>query len=501
MDISKLSREEKLELIALLEEKKRRDKEKRPVFKNGAHAKQLEVLASTEIERWVLAGNGSGKTATGAEDTRCHVLGVNPYNNLKTQVPCRAYIILDKPEKIDQVVLPELRKWMNIPPENCHKKGKPYVSEISFDNGSWIKFLFWDQDPMTAEGFEGDYFWFDEPPPKHLYIALKRAGRTKGRPARYLITCTLLKSAWIRIEVLEPWQKGERPHTACFEFETEMNRKNLREGWIEEFSAVLSEKEKLVRLKGKSFDLDGVALAHLFRRSTHTINRKDLDWDRNNPTVIVIDPHPSKAHHAIVLGVDRDNYLYVLEEYKEKAVARKFIKSLIGKGWFSKYRIMDIVYDSLGNSEMTSGEGFKPFGTVINEVLQQHGLGRARATTFEEKSDEAFIERIQDSLLLPETPNSFGQIVPKLRVVSDCIGTIGNIENVQWAKNRNTDENKPSLDISNQDFLSCLKYGLATNLYHSKTKDKVYYYNKPAYGFDVTPKQRGKIKIARKRYI
>lgn len=494
MDFSKLSREEKLEYIALLEEKKRRDKDKRPVFADNAHAEQLEVLKCPEIERFVFAGNGSGKTALGSEDTRCAVTGVNPYNGLTTQVPCRAYIILDKPEKIENVVLPELRKWMNIKPEQCHKKGKPYVSEVTFDNGSFIKFLFWDQDPMTAEGIEGDYFWFDEPPPRSLYIALRRAGRTKGRQARYLITATLLRAAWLRIEVLEPWQKGERKNTKCFEFSTEMNRKNLAEGWIEQFSAVLSEKERLVRLHGKSFDLEGVALAHLFKRHTHTIQRNELHWERNFPTVIVIDPHPSKAHHAIVLGADRDDQLVVLDEYKEKAVARKFIKSLIGKEWFSKYRILDIVYDSLGNSEMTSGEGFKPFGEVINEVLKQHGLGRARATTYEEKSDEDFITRIQDALLMPDTPDNFGRLRPKLMVVSDCIGTVADIENVQWATDKKSGENKPHLDITHKDYLSCVKYALATNLSGNKGKDKIYHPKGKPYGVDIEDSIKRNIK-------
>jgi phage terminase large subunit-like protein len=490
--MSNLTRQQKIERIRLLEEKARREKEKRPIFKDRAHAQQLKVLASTEIERWVLAGNGSGKTATGAEDVRCAVTGQNPYNGLKTRTPVRAYIILDKPEKIDSVVLPELRKWMNISAEQCHKRGKPYVSEITFPNGSWIKFLFWDQDPMTAEGFEGDYFWFDEPPPRHLYIALKRAGRTKGRPARYLITCTLLRAAWIRQEVLEPWQNNERPNTACFEFETEMNRPNLRDGWIEEFSAILSEKEKLVRLKGKSFDLDGVALAHLFKRDKHLIDRDKLNqvWTKDNPCVIVMDPHPSKKHHAVLMGVDKDNYLYVLDECAEKQIARDFITTLIDKKqWFLNYRILDVVYDSLGSAETTSGEGFKPFGVVVNEVLAAYGLGRARATTYNEKEDEAFIERIRDVLRIPDEPNNFGQIIPKLRFVSDCKGSIGDVTNVQWARDSKTGNNKEKLDITNTDYLSCIKYALATNLYYKKNKDRAYYPAKPAYGFSLKPRK------------
>jgi hypothetical protein len=489
--LSKLTREQKLERIKLLEEKTRRKKEKLPKFMDRAHAEQLKVLASTAIERWVLAGNGSGKTATGAEDTRCSILGENPYNGLKTLVPCRSYIILDKPDKIDTVILPALRQFMKVESEWCHKKGKPYVAEIHFPNKSWIKFLFWDQDPMTAEGFEADYFWFDEPPPRHLYIALKRAGRTKGRPARYLFTGTLIRAAWIRQEIAEPWERGERANTECFEFSTEMNRKNLREGWIEEFSAALSEKEKLVRLMGKSYDLDGVALAHLFKRDIHTIPRNKLNWEESNPCVVTIDPHGAKPHVAVLMGVDRDNNLYVLDEFSAKAMARDFMTQLITqKRWFDNYRITDIVYDSLGSSEMTSGEGFKPFGVVINEVLKEYKLGRARATTFNEKQDAAFIERIRDVLRIPDKPNNYGQFIPKLRFIEDCRGSIGNINNVQWEHDKRHDSNKEKLDITNQDYLACIKYGLATNLYHKKTKDHAYYVNKPVYGMNLNPARK-----------
>jgi hypothetical protein len=487
-----LSREEKLRALALIEEKRRREKERRPLFADRAHKEQLEVLACEEIERYVFAGNGSGKTALGAEDTRCHVTGDNPYTKKNSIVPCRAFIVLDKPEKMETVIIPELRKWMNLREDQLHKKGKPYISLITLDNGSTIRPIFWDQDPMTAEGIEGDYFWFDEPPPRNLYIALRRAGRTKGRRARYLITGTPLAAPWLRTDVFEPWSKGERPNTMCFRFHTEMNKHNLADGYIDEFSAVLSEKERGIRLRGEFFDLDGLALSHLFRRDTHTIPRDKLNWSEEYPCVVVIDPHPSKAHHAVLLGADRDNRLYVLDEYKEKAITRKFTLSLIERGWFTNYSVQDIVFDSLGSAETTSGEGFKPFGVVMNEVLKQHNIGRARATTYNEKDDEDFVERIRDALAIPDAPDNFGRRVPKLRFVADCKGTISDVENVQWKRDKSSDTNKPALDISNKDFLSCVKYGLATNLYANKRKEKAYYRARPAYGV------HGKISMSRR---
>lgn len=483
-DLSKLSKEEKLALLELIEEKKRREKEKRPRFADRAHAGQLDVLSSKEIERYVFAGNGGGKTALGSEDLRCAVTGTNPYTGEKTPVPCRAFIILDKPEKMETVIIPELQKWMVLRPDQLHKKGKPYISLITLDNGSTIRPIFWDQDPMTAEGIEGDYFWFDEPPPRALYVALRRAGRTKGRQARYLFTGTPLAAPWLRTDVFEPWTRGERANTTCFRFETEMNRQNLADGYIEQFSAVLSEKERLIRLKGEFFDLEGLALSHLFKEHVHVIDHDQHPWDPNWPCVVAIDPHPSKKHFAIMLGADRDNRLYVLKEMASKATPRDFARML--KTWMSGYRVVDIVCDSLGSQDMTGGEGFKSF----IQVLKEERIA-VRATTYEEKQDEAFIARIQDALLIPSEPDNFGQLVPKLRIYRGNPMIVSDIRNVQWTRNKQIDENKPKLDISNKDALACLKYALATNLYFEKPiKTKPHYVSQSKYGYSL---RRGKM--------
>jgi hypothetical protein len=306
-----------------------------------------------------------------------------------------------------------------------------------------------------------------------MYVALIRGLRKPGRTPWVLIVGTPIAASWMRVELLEPWERGDRKDIECFTYGTAVNQKNLAAGYIERMEATLSEKERRIRLGGEFYDLDGLALAHLFHEKTHVIDRP-RDWDSANPCVIAIDPHPSKAHFAVVLGCDKDNYLYYMDELSLKAPARRFAEAIIDAGWFSKYNIVDIVYDSLGNADTTSGEGYRPFGAVINEVLADAGLGRARATTYADKSDESFIERIRDSLVVPEEPDEKGILAPKLRILRGNVGIIHDIRNVQWAqyaKNRNIDEAKPKLDITQKDYLSCLKYALATDLYFRKLRD------------------------------
>lgn len=462
-DLASMTRSEKLRLYDLIEEKKRRAREKKAAYKPNAG--QLPVHVSKATTRLVISGNGAGKTASAANEALWAAQGYNPITKEFTKVPARVIVLLDHPEKVADVWLPEMRKWATLTEEQLHKRGKPYVCQITFKNGSEIIFMFHQQDPLLFESIELDVLICDEPPPRHIYIGLRRGGRKKGRPPKFLLFGTPITGSWIRTEILEPAAKGELPDTDVFKFGTIVNEANLAEGYIQGMKRVLSEKEQRIRLDGEFYDLEGLALAHLFQRHIHVI--EPFTWPDTDPVVLAIDPHPAKAHHAVLLGTDPDGYLYVIDELREKAVPREFAATL--KEFIRGYRVIDIVCDSLGSSEYTGGEGFSSF----IEVLNDEGI-RARPTTWDEKSDEDWIERIRGALAIPETANNFGHQIPKLRVFSRCVGVVHDIENVAWIKIRYSEDYKPKLDISNKDFLSCVKYALATNLTYNKHKAKIY---------------------------
>ncbi len=476
-DLSHLTRREKIELLTLIEEKEKRELLQKDAYK--PHAAQLRVHQSAALERYLFPGNGFGKSAALVNEVHWAATGYNPIKKIHTPVPAKIALILDTPEKMEDF-LAEYRNWHHIDDKQLHKMGRPHPVVMNWDTGSMLRVLTHDVNPTKLEGSQWTHVFIEEPPPKPVFTAVARGGRIKGRPLQIFMAGTPVSAAWLRTDIYEPWSKGELPHVECFKGRTADNRENLDEGYIERFSSKLSDQEKRIRLEGEFFDLDGLALAHLWRRDTHIV--EPFGWDSGWPCVVIIDPHPSKAHHAVLLGADKDNQLFVIDEYKEKAVARQFTESLIERGWFTGHTIVDIVYDSLGSSETTSGEGFRPFGDVMNEVLKAHGIGRARATRYDEKDDEEWVERIKDSLVLPDKPNNFGLYVPKLRVFAHCRGTITDIENVQWKRDKTNEVNKPKLDISNRDFLSCVKYGLACNIHKDKKKERAYYNNRPAYG-------------------
>lgn len=463
IDISNLSKQKKIELYDLLQEVKRRTREAGQAYQPNEG--QLRVHLSDASTRLVTCGNGSGKTTLGSNEAVWWAQGYNPIRRAFTKVPARIIIVLDHPEKVADKWLPELRKWTVIPEDNCHKRGKPYHNRITFPTGSEFLFMFHDQTDLQFESIEADYIIFDEPPPRRVYIALYRGLRNKNRTPRVLILGTPITGSWMRKEIQAPWSRGELPGTECFTFGTDVNKANLADGYIERFSAVLSDKEKAVRLHGQFFDLEGTALSHLFDRTAHVI--KLFPWPEDWPTVVAIDPHPTKPHHAVLLGCDSEGKLYYIKEMRKKAVAKDFAVDL--KDFYKGYRVIDIVHDSLGEADGTGGDGFKSF----SQVLRENGV-LTRSTTWEDKKDEDFIERIRNALHIPTEPDNFGQKIPTLRIFEGNFGIISDIENVQWIKMRHMDEYKPKLDISDKDWLSCLKYALATNLTALKGKARIY---------------------------
>jgi hypothetical protein len=462
--IAKLSREEKLMLLDLIEEKKRRLRESRAVY--TPNEGQFPIHKCKKRIRAVFSGNGSGKSCMLINEVIWAAQGYNPILEEFTKVPAKIIIVLDRPEKVDEVFIPELQKWFNLKPEQLHKDGRHYVSRITFNNGSQVRFTFHLMEPMSFESIECDYAFFDEPPPRPIFIALMRGGRTKGRKARFLIVGTPISGSWLREDIYDPWVKGELPDTECFRFGTMVNQHNLSNNYIEDFSRHLSEKEKRIRLHGEFFDLDGLALAHLFKRQVHVIDK--IDEETLDNCIVAIDPHPNKSHVAILIGTDRDGYLYVLDEYDSKEVPRVFARSL-KKLWWDKYKLFDIVCDSLGSTAMSGGEGNKSFIQVLNE----EGV-RARPTTFQDKDDESWIIRIQNVLAIPDQADNFGRRIPKLRILNHCIKTIHDIETVSWQKYKNIDEYRAKLDISSKDYLAALKYGLACNLMPGRKKTKAW---------------------------
>jgi hypothetical protein len=464
------STKDKLEYLALLEEKKRRIRLGKPPYVPTPG--QLRVLSSPKKEVFNFSGNGSGKTALNVQLAMLYAKGFNPFTKEQYKVPSKVAFVVDTSRKIDERIIPEFKKWFEIRDDQLKKDGRPYTSKLLLDNGSEIIFMTADADPMTMEGIELSAVVIDEPFPRILYIALKRSLRMKGHANKLIFSGTVISEPWLRKDIFEKARRGDLPDIECFNMKTEDNRANLDVGYIERFSSALTEAERKVRLEGQFFDSDGLALAEFFLPDVHIIKRDKWQYDYRMPCVISIDPHSAKPSTAIMIAVDRDNKAIALKELTLKANATQFALAL--KDFEKGYNVVDRVCDSAGNADMTSGEGMHSF----IQGLQNNGV-MVRGTTFQEKSHEDLIDRLRQGLAVPNTPDAFGRLTPALRVHEDCPKLISDIETVGWQRNRMTGETVAKLDTSTKDYLSCLGYGLALGIMYDITE-----HTKPRYFTD-----------------
>ncbi len=452
--IESLSKDEKLELIDAIREKKRRLLATKPTY--SPNKGQLPVHQDTRPIRVIQSGNGAGKSTLAVHEVLWWARGVNPILKVTTKVPAVIVVVLDKPSKVEEIWLTELRKWCNLDEEcSLHKNGKPYVDELVFKNGSSVRFYFHDQRELSVEGVELSHAVFDEPPPRHLFVGLTRGMRTKGVEPKVLMIGTPIREPWVYEMLYKPAEKGLRPDIGVYRFGTDVNVKNLRDGYMESYGKNLTEQEKAIRFKGVPGHLEGLALNHLFNAEIHTV--PPFEWPRGKPVVLVIDPHQAKPHTAILVGVTGDGRIYYLKEMASRSPAGRFAAEL--KSFYDGYKVIDYIIDSLGETPGTGGDGSMSF----SEKLRSLGVP-VRATSYSDKDDEGFIARIKQVLEIPDKVDNFGRQIPKLAIVQGNIGIINDLELVSWLKYKNLETHKPKLDISNKDYLSCLKYALATNI-------------------------------------
>lgn len=463
--LKRLTKEEKLELLQALEQKEKLEKKRRNKF--TPHGGQLRVLKSRAPIKLLTCGNGWGKSTFAVNLLHARATGVDPWNNATTKVPSKIVVLLDNPSKIGEVYRTEYNKWHDADQLTELRHGSPYVKEWQFKNGSSVRFLTQDMDQLTFESIQFDVLIIDEICPRAQYIGLTRGQRAKNVAFEQYIIGTPISNdhAWVRQDLIQPWLEGKRPDLECFTGGTADNAANLGKGYLERFESLLTEKERRVRMFGEFSSVDGLAFGHLINDTLHMLNERALEWQGSWPVVVGIDPHPSKAHVAVMVGRrPGDDKLFVIKELSAKQTAREFATSLLN--WVAGYRVVEWICDSLGSAESTGHEGFKSF----IDVLKDCGV-RARATTFNDKSHEDAVERIRDMLALEESaaPHAIVEKTPRLRFIEfGAPKAYRELKNIAWVYDKKRELNKPKLDSAKLDYYSALTYALSST-YLAKT--------------------------------
>ena len=289
---------------------------------SGPNPVQIAFHADDHQGRIVSAANRVGKTKMGTNEDVAYALGYrpwlpedHPYRKINIRVPNKGLICGETfGEQVDKVLIPKLLGDPEsgtpgaIPTQEVAqalKNQQGIINYIRFKNGSEIFLQSYDQKVDLFES--ADYSWahFDEPPPRPIYVAVKR-GLT-DRNGKWWMTMTPLKEPWIYDELFS------RSDVKVFYGRIEDNLGfGLTQEGIDSFASDLTEDEKEARLRGKYFHLSG--LVYKSYDSLHRVKRFEIppSW----PMWMHLDTHPRTPHHAIWLTVSPNGTKYVCGELR-----------------------------------------------------------------------------------------------------------------------------------------------------------------------------------------
>lgn len=253
--------------------------------------------------------HNTGKSTSGIIEDISFTLGFRPDGSKDglPHGPTKGLIVVNDRAKIETTIMPKIlefcpRSWITRIKNGTD--GLPSV--LTFKNGSKIWLASYAQDVKSQEGADWDWVHFDEPPPRAIWIAIRRG--LLDRKGRAWFTMTPLNCAWIHKEL---YLRADGIRISVHSLSLRDNP-YISRAEKESFIADLHPDEIAARVDGKFSHLEG-AIFKEFRRDIHVVHaHKPPD---GAPIFMVMDPHDRRPSYLIWCYVDRRDRLVVFDEW------------------------------------------------------------------------------------------------------------------------------------------------------------------------------------------
>lgn len=240
------------------------------------HKKQEMFHGGTGKGRLYIGGNRSGKTTGGVIEDLWWVSGKHPFRPTP-EAPVRGRVVgVDFLNGIAKILLPEFKRW--TPPSllrNGSWEDSYSASErtLTFENGSFIEFMSYDQDTDKFAGTSRHFTHFDEEPPQHVFNeCLARLVDTNGD---WWMTMTPVEGmTWIYDTIYLPGKSGENPRFNIVEVDM-LDNPHLNPEAAEAFLSGLTPEERKAREKGEFVQLGGLVYKG-FDERIHVVSPRDI---------------------------------------------------------------------------------------------------------------------------------------------------------------------------------------------------------------------------------
>ncbi len=379
---------------------------------------------------------------------------------------------------IGEVILPKMEELLPLEAMGVEyiKMSGRIVHKLKFPEpySFSIKMMSYEQDTNKNEGMTWNGGWFDEPPPKHLYITCRRGCLRHAAPL--IFTGTPIEEPWMYEDIFA--------HRNAVHIEKEEDLKHLK--WsshaivkvrhdeyppgvtkeqIEAWSETMDEEEKLARVYGEFIHLQGRVYKQ-FDRAKHVLDRDEFFSKRPNwrewPAFCVMDPHDRKPF-AIAWGVitPRDEIVFIDEWPK-----LDFFKQ---KSW--RWSIDDYANMIRENEKALWGDAMDPITWRIMDPnfgrTQKAGTGRTLEEEFAERGmffDTTVDDNIEDGHMVVRSDLHN----ERLFVLSHMNNMIRSAENYVWDEFRGKSDRavKERPKDKFKDFMDLWRYTCKSELHY-----------------------------------
>jgi hypothetical protein len=431
-DLSKLTKEQKIELLKALKLKELKKQESK-IDSFVPNKPQEQFLSSQKKLRAMFAANAVGKTTALTIDLIYTCLDRHPERD--TTKARTIWFLIPGFQKIEDYIR-EIKQW--CPPSlfpQVDKMGSPHIRRLRWQNGKTVTFYSFDQDPAQLEGTNIDVLYSDECPPRKLWVAAFRGLR--NNPDYFVAMAgTPISEPWLYTDVYLPGITGQNKDTEIITG-TIYENPYLTKEFVDDFESRLTDDEKRVRLFGEFSALQGRVFKE-FDRKVHVLQLQDFpnDW----PVYFAIDPHSRKKSTAIWIGVTKDEELIVINETAGEDIEDLALKvNAIEKE--HKYRVVKRLIDNSGVAKDWTGRS-------AIEILAKHGI-RVSPVRQEEKA-------VHDGIICVK--KLFKD--KRLFMFENCIGTISDLSLYGWQENHNEDRQGQSEKVrkTNDDYVDLIRY-------------------------------------------
>lgn len=398
------------------------------------------------------SANQTGKTYGAKFHTAFHFTGNYPewYTGFRcTQPSVGRILVKDFPKAVGEVIEPALKSA--LPPGAVRKwkrNSQGFITKITGNNGSSIDIVTHDMDTKSLEGWQGNYLWCDEPPPRDKWIACQR-GLIRRNGFSYL-SCTPLDEPWIYDEIYL--------NKNCFTITVDITQnKYLTKEAVDRFASQLNEDEKEARLHGRFMHLSGLVYKE-FNSSTHIVESLPSDsgsW----PIWQVVDPHTRKPFAIIYFKVDPLGRVWIYNEWPHGNFNSMKNSSSTPQDYANIFREMEV--------------GKKVYRRIMDGRFckQPQGAGGDSLLQIFDKLDVHF-EPSYITMRLGTADPGHLKLKEKLRVspvtgkpdmfiLSNCTNVIYSFQHNVWENYRSETQGiKEKPAEYGKDFLDCIRYGM-----------------------------------------